>query len=182
MAARLTHPSISRTGRPVVISYDSQVVPAVEGETIAAALAAVGIKALRHTRDGQRRGLYCGMGVCHECLVTVDGQASQRACMTKVRDGQVVRSLMPMGTADDPLAPLTPAPHDEPARVAVDVLLVGAGPAGLSAALAARRAGASVTVLDERLQPGGQFFKPLAPSHRSPIATDKQFALSLIHI
>lgn len=179
MAARLKHSGIACIGRPVVISYDGTALPAVEGESIAAALAAGGIKALRHTRDGQRRGLYCGMGACQECLVTVDGQASQRACMTKVRDGQVVRSLMPLGTADDPLTPLTPAPHDEPTREAVDVLVVGAGPAGLSAALAARRAGASVTVLDERLQPGGQFYKPLAPSHRSLAATDKQFARGL---
>ncbi len=179
MTARLTHSLISCTGQPVVFSYDDKVLPAVDGETIAAALAANGIKALRHTSNGQRRGLYCGMGACQECLVTVDGQTSQRACMTKVREGQVVRSLMPAGTATDPLVPLTPAPHEEPTRVEVDVLVVGAGPAGLSAALAARRAGASVMVLDERLQPGGQFYKPLAPSHRSATPTDKQFARGL---
>ena len=46
----------------------------------------------RHTRDGGRRGLYCGMGACFDCLVTVDGQASQRACLTKVSDGQHIRS------------------------------------------------------------------------------------------
>ena len=47
---------------------------------------------MRHTRDGERRGLYCGMGACYDCLVTIDGQASQRACLTKVADGQQVRS------------------------------------------------------------------------------------------
>ena len=82
MPARLEHPLIRCEAQPVVFSYDCQPVPAFEGETIAAALAAGGIRALRHTPDGQRRGLYCGMGACQECLVTVDGRASQRACMT----------------------------------------------------------------------------------------------------
>ena len=56
------------------------------------------------------------------------------------------------------------------------MLVVGAGPAGLSAARALALAGAEVVVLDERLHPGGQFFKPLAPSHQAEISTlDSQF-------
>ena len=56
------------------------------------------------------------------------------------------------------------------------MLVVGAGPAGLSAARALALAGADVIVLDERLYPGGQFFKPLAPSHQAEISTlDSQF-------
>lgn len=176
MSARLTHPSMTATGRPVRFWYDGQPVEGLEGETIAAALAACGIKKMRHTRGGERRGLYCGMGACFDCLVTVDGRASQRACLTKVSDGQQVRSAMPAGTAADPLRPLTPDPDPEPKRQEVDVLVVGAGPAGLSAALAARRAGARVLVLDERLQSGGQFYKPLAPSHQAATPLDRQFA------
>ncbi|SFM57151.1 FAD-dependent oxidoreductase [Variovorax sp. OV329] len=176
MSARLTHPSISAAGRPVRFWYDGQPVEALEGETIAASLAAAGIREMRHTRSGQRRGVYCGMGACFDCLVTVDGRASQRACLTKVAQGQQVRSDMPAGTESDPLRPLTPEAGLEPARLEVDLLVVGAGPAGLSAALAAARAGAQVLVLDERPQSGGQFYKPLAPSHAAQQATDRQFA------
>ncbi len=179
MSARLNHPSIATAGRPVRFWYDGQSVDGLEGETIAASLAASGIKAMRHTRGGERRGLYCGMGACFDCLVTVDGQASQRACLTKVAEGQQVRSTLPAGTPDDPLQPLTPEAGAEPARRQVDVLVVGAGPAGLSAALAARQAGADVLVLDERLESGGQFYKPLAPSHRAATPADRQFAQGL---
>ena len=176
MSARLTHPSIAARGRPIRFWYDGQPVDGLEGETVAAALAASGLRRLRHTRDGGRRGLYCGMGACFDCLVTIDGQASQRACLSKAADGQQIRSTMPAGTADDPLRPLTPEAGAEAAQCEVDVLVVGAGPAGLSAALAARRAGARVLVLDERLQSGGQFYKPLAPSHRAATPPDRQFA------
>ena len=176
MSARLTHSSITASGRPVRFWYDGRPLDGLEGETIAAALAASDIRQLRHTRGGERRGLYCGMGACFDCLVTIDGRASQRACLTKVADGQQVRSRMPAGTPSDPLCPLAPEAAAEPASRQVDLLVVGAGPAGLSAALAARRAGAEVLVLDERLQSGGQFYKPLAPSHQAAAPPDRQFA------
>ncbi|SCK11903.1 Glycine/D-amino acid oxidase [Variovorax sp. HW608] len=179
MRARLTHPSIAASGRPIRFWYDGQPVDGLDGETIAASLAAAGIRQMRHTRSGERRGLYCGMGACFDCLVTVDGRASQRACLTKAAEGLQVRSAMPAGTATDPLRPLTPDAGTEPSRQDVDVLVVGAGPAGLSAALAAARSGAKVLLLDERPQPGGQFYKPLAPSHEATGPLDRQFAAGL---
>ncbi|MHA7061380.1 FAD-dependent oxidoreductase [Azospirillum argentinense] len=173
---RLEHPSVRRDGVLIEITYDGERIPALAGETVAAALAAHGVAAYRHTRDGGRRGLYCGMGACFECLVTVDGKASQRACLTKVAEGQVVRSQPPAGTAADPLAPLVPPPDGAaPEERTPDLLVLGAGPAGLAAAEAAARRGADVVVLDERPQSGGQYFKPLAPSHRADRPTDRQF-------
>ncbi len=173
---RLRHPGIRQSGQPVEITYDGKILAGIAGETVAAALAANGIAAFRHTRSGGRRGLYCGMGACYDCLVTVDGKANRRACLTKVAAGQQIRSLPPSGRKDDPLAPLTPAPATTaPREEIVDVLVVGAGPAGLAAARAAARRGARAVVLDERPESGGQYYKLLGPSHSVAAPIDRQY-------
>jgi glycine/D-amino acid oxidase-like deaminating enzyme len=140
------------------IRFDGAQIPALPGETIAAALSAAGVLAFRRAASGAPRGLWCGMGACFDCVVTVDGRAGQRACMVKVREGMVVQS-------DHAPSAALAAPADEAEEVACDILVVGAGPAGLAAAIAARRAGAAVLLLDERDAAGGQYFKPLAASH-----------------
>jgi glycine/D-amino acid oxidase-like deaminating enzyme len=173
---RVLSPGFRRNGKEVTISFDGEKLAAIDGETVAAALAASGNVTYRQNRQGSPRGLYCGMGACFECLVTIDGKASQRACLVKVADGQLIRSAGPSGDRWDRLAPLTPpavgvGPRDE----AVDLLVIGAGPAGLAAALSAARRGASVVVLDERPESGGQYFKPLAPSHQAVGIADRQF-------
>ena len=60
---------------------------AYEGETVHATLLAAGYRVLRQTpKTHQPRGIFCGMGVCYDCLVTINGAANQRACMTRVED------------------------------------------------------------------------------------------------
>lgn len=87
------HPADLRRGKAVRLLVDGQALEAFEGESIAAALAANGIWTLRHTaRLGQPRGIFCGMGVCHECALTVDGQAGVRACLTAAADGMVIET------------------------------------------------------------------------------------------
>jgi predicted molibdopterin-dependent oxidoreductase YjgC len=73
------------------IEVDRQTIPARHGQTIAAALAAAGRRVFRRAPDGTFRGLFCGMGVCFECLVTVDGVGEQRACMTLAQPGMRIR-------------------------------------------------------------------------------------------
>jgi len=85
----------SDTEHAFSVDVDGLTIAAHEGQTIAAALMAAGRRVFRHTSAGQPRGLYCGMGVCFECAVTVDGVAGQRACVTRVRPG--MRIHLPTG-------------------------------------------------------------------------------------
>ncbi|MGO4171933.1 (2Fe-2S)-binding protein [Bosea sp. TAF32] len=72
-------------------SFGGTTVPAREGENLAAAILRAGIKSFRSTpRSGASRGPYCMMGVCFECLVTVDGRPNRQACLETVRAGMVV--------------------------------------------------------------------------------------------
>jgi D-hydroxyproline dehydrogenase subunit gamma len=77
-------------GRAVTLALDGRAVRAYEGESVAAVLLAEGGLATRYTRSGAPRGVYCGMGVCFDCLVVVDGVPNTRACMTWVRVGMRV--------------------------------------------------------------------------------------------
>lgn len=77
-------------GRSVTVAVDGQPISAYQGETLAAALLAAGRRTFRHTvPGGHPRGVFCGIGVCFDCLVTVDG-SQIRACVTPVRDGMQV--------------------------------------------------------------------------------------------
>ncbi|MFE2979078.1 (2Fe-2S)-binding protein [Streptomyces sp. NPDC059258] len=73
------------------VTVDGEPLAFVPGQTLAAALVASGRVAWRTTRVGQRpRGVFCGIGVCYDCLVTVDGRGGQRACLVRARPGMAV--------------------------------------------------------------------------------------------
>ncbi|MGH3264151.1 MAG: (2Fe-2S)-binding protein [Trebonia sp.] len=75
------------------ISFDGSPLTALPGQTIAAALIASDRTAWRTTRgEGRPRGLFCGIGACFDCLVTVNGTRSVRACLVSASPGDVVRS------------------------------------------------------------------------------------------
>ncbi len=81
-----------RRGQSLRIEVDGEIVQAFEGETIATALLASGRRVFRHTPEGSPRGLYCGMGICFDCVVEVDGESSVRSCITLVRPGMRIRT------------------------------------------------------------------------------------------
>jgi sarcosine oxidase subunit alpha len=81
------------------IVFDGQRLRGLEGESIAATLLANGIRKLRVQEDsGTPRGIYCNIGHCMECRVTVDGLGGIRACMTPVREGMIVSSGLKLPT------------------------------------------------------------------------------------
>src|SRR5690349_5829374 len=87
MFRRLVEPE--RVGVRIVV--DGRTVAAASGDSVAAALLAAGVIVCRTTPvSAAPRGPYCMMGVCFECLVTIDGSGSRQACLTRVRDGMVV--------------------------------------------------------------------------------------------
>lgn len=120
------------------------------------------------------------MGVCHDCLVEVDGRPNERACTLKV-DRPINVRREAVGRVRAGIAqrdPAEPAVGEEPGRSPItieevpaerpEVLVVGAGPGGLAAAHAARLAGAEVLVLDEGSAPGGQYFKQYSAQGIAP--------------
>jgi aerobic-type carbon monoxide dehydrogenase small subunit (CoxS/CutS family) len=60
---------------------------------VAAALLAANQRALRKTRfNNNERGVFCGIGVCFDCLVVIDGITNQRACLIEARPGMKVQT------------------------------------------------------------------------------------------
>ena len=91
-------PSVRR-GKKITLMVDGHTVFAYEGETVHAALTAAGIRTLRiSSKTGKPRGVFCGMGICYECMVTIYHIPDQRACMTLVQDQMEIITKESMGT------------------------------------------------------------------------------------
>jgi predicted molibdopterin-dependent oxidoreductase YjgC len=77
----------------VRFSFDGTPLEAPRGVTIGGALLANGIMSWRRTpADGRPRGIFCGTGICFDCLVDVDDRRAVRACLVPVRDGDEVQT------------------------------------------------------------------------------------------
>ena len=189
--------------RAVSFSFDGRAVTALEGDTIGSALHAAGQRTFsRSFKYHRRRGLFCCVGQCPNCLVAVDGAPGVRACVEPVREGIRVEHLNArpslefdvMRATDLFGGPFTPPgfyyktfirprrlwplyekilrnaaglgvlPHSQDEREwrteyrrrHADVLVVGGGLAGLSAATAAAELGADVLLVDDGPEPGGR--------------------------
>lgn len=88
------HPILTfEKGKEVEFTFDGRKIKGYEGESVAAALHAAGVRVLSHSHDmGRPRGFYCAIGNCSSCLMTVDGKPNVRVCIEKVKDGMVVET------------------------------------------------------------------------------------------
>lgn len=87
-----TTPQALTTGG-ITFEFDGRPVTARPGQSVGAALTDSGITSWRSTRVGSTpRGLFCGIGICFDCLLTVDGRPNQRACMVPAGLGMICES------------------------------------------------------------------------------------------
>ncbi|GAA1635821.1 FAD/NAD(P)-binding oxidoreductase [Kribbella alba] len=149
----------------VRIVVDGEPVDALPGQTVAAALMATGRDSWRTTRTtGRPRGVFCGIGACFDCLVVVNGIPDVRACQRTITPADAITTqpgaILPHPTlASEQPRGGTLTPSD--ASGGGVVVVVGAGPAGMSAARAAADAGVEVLLVDSGTQVGGQFHRQL---------------------
>ena len=86
---------LGESGARVAVIVDGKAISAWTGDTVAAALLAAGIDHCRTTPvTGAPRAPYCLMGVCFDCLVTVDGVGSRQGCLVPVRDGMTIETQL----------------------------------------------------------------------------------------
>jgi len=91
-AAPRIEAGVTRSAR-VRFAFDGRAIDAHEGESVAVALLAAGVRTLRHAPvDGTPRGAFCLIGVCQECVVEIDGGRVE-ACRATVREGLDVRRV-----------------------------------------------------------------------------------------
>ena len=95
------HPILDelKNKKKVTIYCDGQPIEALEGEPIAAALMNAGIRSFRTTpKHKEKRGIFCAIGRCTDCMMIVDGIPNTRTCVTPVRDGMHVKTQEGLGS------------------------------------------------------------------------------------
>ncbi|KZB88656.1 (2Fe-2S)-binding protein [Amycolatopsis regifaucium] len=81
-----------RTDRPIRITVDGEPVAGIAGQSVAGVLLAAGRISWRTTRAGAPRGVFCGIGACFDCLLTVNDVPDVRACRRPAADGDQIRT------------------------------------------------------------------------------------------
>jgi sarcosine oxidase subunit alpha len=152
------HPILTIPPRATIpFTWKGRSLEALEGETLASALFAAGIRVFgHHAKDGAAQGIFCANGQCAQCLVLVDG-VPVKSCMELVRPGVAVEpvdGLPELPSVEAGRAELLPARPTETVRV--PVLIIGGGPAGLSAAIELGRRGVGTILIDDKHRLGGK--------------------------
>jgi sarcosine oxidase, subunit alpha len=165
------HPILTiPTKKEISFSWQGVKLPALEGETIASALFASGIKVFgHHHKDGSPLGIFCANGQCSQCMVIANG-LPVKACMETVAEGMQIF----LNDGD----PMLPEVHSQPIfrsvpEIKVPVLILGGGPAGLSAAIELGKLGIHALLVDDKHRVGG---KLVLQTHRFFGSADAVYA------
>ena len=139
--------------KEVPFTWNGKKLTGCEGEMISAALFANSIHIFgHHPKDNSPQGLFCANGQCAQCLVIADG-LPVKSCMTPLAKAMQVESVegLPKLPADD----VKPQIHSK-ATQKRDVLIIGAGPAGLAAAIELGKLGVDTLIIDDKDRAGGK--------------------------
>ncbi|MDH7492531.1 MAG: FAD-dependent oxidoreductase [Candidatus Saccharicenans sp.] len=150
------HPILPVEDKPLFSFYFQGLeLKAREGETIASALFANGIRILSyHHKDGAPQGIFCANGQCAQCLVLADG-FPVKSCMELIRPGMKIQPLR--GLPELPkVDPETRLEFKSIEELEVSVLIIGGGPAGLSAAIELGQRGVDCLLVDDKHRLGGK--------------------------
>ena len=148
------HPILSIPKRTKIGFYwNNRKLRAFEGEVISSALFANGIHVFgHHVRDSSAQGIFCANGQCAQCAVIANG-IPVKACMTKVEENMIVESVQ--GLPELPKV-VDNFQFSKSKEIAADVLIIGGGPAGLSAALQLGERGINTLIVDDKDRLGGK--------------------------
>jgi aerobic-type carbon monoxide dehydrogenase small subunit (CoxS/CutS family) len=81
--------------QPISFTFNGSTISCEAGQSIAAALIATDQRTLRTTRFGNEpRSIFCGIGICFDCVVVINGVANQRSCLIEAEDGMNVESAL----------------------------------------------------------------------------------------
>jgi sarcosine oxidase subunit alpha len=152
------HPILPIPQRPRVrFTWRGQALEALEGETLSSALFAAGVRIFgHHAKDGAAQGIFCANGQCAQCLVLADG-IPVKSCMELVRPDVRVEPVEGLPELPPVEAGAAGLPGARPVEtVRVPVLIIGGGPAGLSAAIELGRRGIETILIDDKHRLGGK--------------------------
>jgi NADPH-dependent 2,4-dienoyl-CoA reductase/sulfur reductase-like enzyme/Fe-S-cluster-containing hydrogenase component 2 len=164
------HPILDIPDRTAVsFTWNGKKLIGFDGEMIASALFANGIHIFgHHHKDNSPQGIFCTNGQCSQCMVMADG-LPVKSCMIPLRDKMVVQSVE--GLPKIPDENRIPQTDEIPVKE-VDVLIIGGGPAGLSAAIELGKLGIETLIVDDKDRLGGKlvlqthkFFGSVKDSH-----------------
>jgi sarcosine oxidase subunit alpha len=161
--------------KKITFSYDGKKITGFAEDSIASAIHAAGITTFSHSLRYKRpRGFFCGIGKCSSCLMQVNGIPNVRTCITPIQQGMTVQSQKQTGSH-----PTAPFKSTTKKKIQTHITIIGAGPAGLSAGIAAAKQGAHVLLVDENNRLGGQLIKQ---THRFFGSKEEQAGTRGIHI
>jgi sarcosine oxidase subunit alpha len=172
------HPILAVEGDATVpFFFDGRKLLARKGEVISSAMFANGLSVFgHHASDGSPQGIFCANGQCSQCMVIVDG-VPVKGCMVQVREGMRITACD--GIPELPKADREPTGFGLTRTLDTDVLIVGGGPSGITAALELAPLGIDVIILDDKHRLGGKmvlqthsFFGTVADCYAGTRGTD----------